>query len=295
MSDTRVESDPFRYVRLPVDDDCDDATKTCGNNMSLGNPHEDPVVVAPQQRPAEIAAIAKNLMRAQYETMSNDALDKAVQTLSKRLTSGKSYEGYADDQARFDIAEKVMTERNAKDPPKGATNEQLTTAKAREDAKMQDAEAWRTPIHSAEVGHGWVAEKKIHQDERVTVGDVRVELSTSNAGPSATGLHGEAKKNVHGVDVTASADAGVVNYGPGFHNKDGSTGVHLGGNATIVGIEGTIHKAGAGSVTAGAGEGLAAEASIGVKKEGNTVEVCGRVSAQWWTLGACMPVWNGRM
>jgi hypothetical protein len=36
------------------------------------------------------------------------------------------------------------------------------------------------------------------------------------------------------------------------------------------------------------------EASVGRKKEGTTTEACGRVSAQWFTVGVCFPVWSTR-
>jgi hypothetical protein len=107
-------------------------------------------------------------------------------------------------------------------------------------------------------------------------------------------VHGEVKKDLGGVDVTASADAGSVQYGPGIKNKDGSTGLHVGGTATEIGAELTVHKPGLGSVTVGVAAGPAAAASLGVKKEGSTTEVCARVDWNFLTVGACFPVWSGK-
>lgn len=296
MGDPRIDNDPFRYLRPPADDGCDDQAKTCGDTMSRGKPREDAPVVVTQQKPAEVAAIAKNLndaaYTAHYEKMSNSELDEAVRALSKRLTAGTSYAGYAEDSARFAAAEGVMKQRNVTDPPEGPTNEQLTAAKAREDAKKQMEEAWRGPqVHRSEQGTGVVIEAKAHEDDP-NVLDVRVEVSTANVGPQITGLHREGTKKVGSVDFTGSVDVGTANYGFGFHNKDGSTGLHLGGSGTAIGVEGTAHKEGLGSVTAGVSEGPSAEASIGAKKEGNTVEVCGRVSWSFYTVGACLPFWR---
>lgn len=296
MGDTRIDNDPYRYLRPPADDGCNDETKTCGETMSRGQPHEDPPLVVAQSKTNDIATIAKNLSdatyTAQYQKMSNGELDDAIHTLSKRLMSGTSYAGYAEDSARFDAAERVAQQRNAADPPKGATNEQLTAAKAREDEKKQLDEAWRSPsMHASENGTGVVVEAKAHDGDPNTL-DARVEVSTANVGPQIIGLHREATKNIGGVDLTGSVDVGTVNFGAGFHNKDGSTGLHVGGSGTSVGVEGTAHKPGLGSITAGVSDGPAAEASVGGKKDGDTLEVCGRVSWQFFTVGACVPVWR---
>ena len=54
----------------------------------------------------------------------------------------------------------------------------------------------------------------------------------------------------------------------------------------------TLKKEGAGSVTLGAGKGTAAEISVGVKKDGNTHDVCGRLDTPIGSVGMCIPFWT---
>ncbi len=141
---------------------------------------------------------------------------------------------------------------------------------------------------------GVEAELALHKGKNVTVLEVGAQAGAQQVGPHAAVLHGHVETKIAGVDVSLSGDAGTVEYGPGVKNVDGSKGLHVGGNATTVGAELTVHKQGLGSVTVGASGGLAAEASVGLKKEDGTTEACGRVSAQWFTVGLCFPVWTTR-
>jgi len=139
---------------------------------------------------------------------------------------------------------------------------------------------------------GVEAQLAFHKTDDVTFLDVGGEASEQQFGPHATFLHGKKTEKLGGLDVSVSVDVGAVEAGPGIHNADGSTGLHLGGTATSVGVEGTVHKDGWGSVTGGLGGGVSAEGSLGVKKEGKTTEVCARASALTFTVGACFPVWR---
>lgn len=79
-----------------------------------------------------------------------------------------------------------------------------------------------------------------------------------------------------------------VKVSAGRDNADGSRGVNLGIGANAVGIEGTVGGKGYG-LTGGLSVGVGAEASVGVRdldKDGNP-ELCARVSALFFTLGAC--------
>jgi len=151
------------------------------------------------------------------------------------------------------------------------------------------AHAGLTPSHD-----GVEVDLAFHKTPGTTVAEVGVQASAQQIGPHATLAHKQLQTKIAGVDVSVSADAGSVEYGPGVKNADGSKGLHVGGNATTVGAEVTLHKQGVGSVTAGASGGLSAEASVGVKKDGNAYEACGRVSAAWFTVGVCFPVWSTR-
>lgn len=146
-----------------------------------------------------------------------------------------------------------------------------------------------TPDHD-----GVEAEVALHKGKNVTVLEGGVQAGAQQVGPHGAVLHGQASTKIAGVDVAISGDVAAVEYGPGLKNADGSKGLHVGGNATTAGAELTVHKDGIGSVTVGASGGLAAEASAGVKKDGNTLEACGRVSAQWFTVGVCFPIWSTR-
>ncbi len=141
---------------------------------------------------------------------------------------------------------------------------------------------------------GVEAEVALHKTDNFVFFDAGVQASADQVGPHATVVHGKLEGTIAGVDVSLSGDAGAVEYGPGIHNADGSTGIHVGGNATTIGGEVTVHKQGVGSLTVGVGGGLSAEASVGAKKEGNVTEVCGRASWAFFTVGACFPVWTGR-
>ncbi len=137
---------------------------------------------------------------------------------------------------------------------------------------------------------GVEAELAFHKTDNVTFLDVGAEASEQQLGPHATFFHGKKTETLGGLDFSVSADVGAVAVGPGIHNADGSTGLHLGGTATTAGVEGTVHKTGLGSVTGGLGAGLSAEASVGVKKEGDTTELCARGSWTIATVGVCFPI-----
>lgn len=83
-----------------------------------------------------------------------------------------------------------------------------------------------------------------------------------------------------GMDIfTAKANLGI-------HNADGTTGINVGAQATIVGIEGTLGHGGYG-VTGGLSVGVGAEASIGTgdsDHDGNS-ELSVRVGLLFFTVG----------
>lgn len=124
------------------------------------------------------------------------------------------------------------------------------------------------------------------------VGQAGVELSTKHVGPKLSVFHEEHRFAIGEGELSVSADAGVAHYGMGVKNSDGSYGVHIGGSATAAGVEATLKKDGAGSVTLGAGKGTAVEGSIGLKKDGNTHDICVRVDSPVVTVGMCMPIWT---
>ena len=302
MGDTRIDGST---PQNPYPE-CDEETGICGAvkkpepevskpDALVSNVDEDwhPPML-PETKPSHLAQVAKNMsapkqpspptdgeLRATYEKMSDAELEKEVKTLGKRLSDGGQYSGADLDTRKFHAAEAVAkTRADAARPP------------------IKDVEeGWKD--HSvAHVGltkdrDGVEAELAFHKTDDVTFLDAGVQAGAYQVGPHATFLHGTKTETVAGVDLTVNLDVGAVEYGPGLKNADGSRGLHVGGNATSIGIEGTAHKQGVGSITGGFGAGLSAEASVGTKQEGDSTELCGRLSAGIVTVGACvaLPYW----
>jgi hypothetical protein len=248
--------------------------------------------ILPPAKPTQLAQVAKNMstpkpatdaeLRATYEKMSDADLEKEVKSLGKRLSDGNNgqYSGADLDKQKFHAAEAVAKSRaDAARPPAHASSQ---------------VEGWEDHC-VAHVGltkdrDGVEAELAFHKTDNVTFLDVGGEASEQQLGPHATFFHGKTTEKLGGVDFSISADVGAVEVGPGIHNADGSTGLHLGGTATSGGVEGTVHKDGWGSITGGLGAGLSAEASVGVKVEGDKTFACGRVSWDIVTVGVCFPI-----
>jgi hypothetical protein len=302
MGDTRIDGST---PKNPYPE-CDEESGVCGgqkkpevlpqysrdlsekqSRVDVGEWHA-PMVSDP--KPTQLAQVAKNMstpkpptdaeLTATYQKMNDAELEKEVKSLIKRLSAGDQYSGVELDTRKFHAAEAVAKSRADAARPQGRAS--------------SDADAWKD--HSVvHVGltkdrDGIEAQVAFHKTDDVTFLDVGAEVSEQQFGPHATVFHGKKTETLGGVDFSVSVDAGAVECGPGIHNADGSTGLHLGGTATSAGVEGTVHKKGWGSVTGGLGGGVSAEASIGVKKEGETTELCGRVSWAIVTVGACFPV-----
>lgn len=139
---------------------------------------------------------------------------------------------------------------------------------------------------------GFEAGVDLSRGDGEAVGQAGVEFSTKHVGTKVSAFHEEHRVAVGDGELTLSGDAGVAHYGMGVKNSDGSYGFHIGGSATAVGGEATLKKEGAGSVTLGGGKGTAAEVSVGVKKDGNTHDVCARLDTPIGTVGMCFPIWT---
>jgi hypothetical protein len=99
----------------------------------------------------------------------------------------------------------------------------------------------------------------------------------------------------HGVDFTADDNVATAGADAGVHNNDGSWGAHAGAFAAGASWEGTFTKREVGSFTVGASAGVSEQVSVGVKKDGKMVELCGKMDAGVVTVGACIPLSFWRM
>jgi hypothetical protein len=165
----------------------------------------------------------------------------------------------------------------------------MSTSKPPADAASSRPEAYAGRTKDAfgvEVGFA------LSRGDGEAVGQAGVEVSTKHVGPKVSAFHEEHRFAIGDGELSVSADAGVAHYGMGVKNSDGSTGIHIGGAATVAGAEATLRKEGAGSVTVGGGRGIAAEVSVGVKKDGNTHDICARLDTPVVTVGMCIPVWT---
>ncbi len=106
-----------------------------------------------------------------------------------------------------------------------------------------------------------------------------------------------ARASVSGAHGAISSDLGSANAHAGIHNADGSTGLNAGAGAVAIAGEATLAGK-ANSITVGAGYGIGAEGSIGVrdKDRNGQPEVCFRVGLKFATLGACVELpFHGKM
>jgi hypothetical protein len=287
MGDTRIDGST---PKNPYPE-CDEETGLCGEvkkpevfpqhsrdlseNQSHVGGSDWHAPMLPDPKPAQLAQVAKNMsapkpptdaeLRATYGKMSDAELEKEVKTLGKRLSDGGQYSGADLDTQKFHAAEAVAKSRAdaARPAEKGEFTEHLLPYA---DGTMESGKY-------GTIGHGWT------------------EWTTERSGFGFTAVHADVVKHDFGpVDLTISGDAGTVGIERGRNNADGSRGLHGSGGVGVAAVEGTLHKTGLGSITVGASGGLTAEASAGLKQEGNMLEGCVRISAGVGTFGLCIPM-----
>jgi hypothetical protein len=284
MGDTRIDgSKPY------VPPECDEETGVCGAvkkdepqvskaDPQVSHPGDDwyPPML-PQEKPAHFAQIAKNMstpkppadseLRASYEKMTDPELEKEVNTLAKRLSGGNQYSGADLDTQRFHAAEAVAKERADK------------------------AHVKQEEVEGTEHFFPYFDEAA-HRGENFTLMHVSTEWTLEHAGTSGSVMHGQHTWHPGAVDISVAGDGAAAGIDEGIHNVDGSKGFHASGGATMVGVEGTVHKQGLGSVTFGLSAGDSVEVSAGLKDEGDKTLGCVRIGAGIVTVGVCIPVTN---
>jgi len=228
-------------------------------------------------KPSHLAQVAKNMsapkpatdgeLRATYEKMGDAELEKEVNSLGKRLSDGTKYPGADLDTRKFHAAEAVAKSR---------------------------ADAARPP--PTQVEEGWRDRKQevaLKTDGPVKYGEFSAQLGLSHTGIQGTARHEHDEWHFgHGVDFTADDSVLTAGADIGHHNNDGSWGVHAGGGAAVGSWEGTVSKREVGSFTFGASAGASEQVSLGLKKDGKTIEACGKVDAGVVTIGVCVPFWR---
>jgi len=284
MGDTRIDgSTKSSYP------ECDEETGVCGAipkpepqvskvvDPLVSNVDEDwhPPMLA-ETKPSHLAQVAKNMsapkpptdaeLRATYEKMSDAELEKEVNTLGKRLSDGGQYSGADLDTRKFHAAEAV--------------------AKSRADAARPPAKDVDEGWHDRE----WQTAIKTNGD--VKYGEGSAALGTSHTGIQVSARHEHTEWHAHGVDFKADDHVATAGVDVGLHNSDGSWGVHGGAGVAAASWEGTLSKKGLGSVTFGASAGASEQVSVGVKKDGKTLEACGKLDAGVVTVGVCLPFWR---
>ena len=239
----------------------------------------------PDPKPAQLAQVAKNMstpkpptdgeLRATYEKMSDAELEKEVKTLGKRLSDGGQYSGADLDTRKFHAAEAVAkTRADAARPP-----------------AKEPEQGWRVPVAEDRLGLG--GHTAVKTDGNVAYGEI-----SGGVGLGHTGIQGAARHEHdewhlgHGVDFSADDNVLTAGADVGVHNNDGSWGFHAGAGAAVGSWEGTLNKREMGSVTFGASAGASEQVSVGVKKDGKTLEACGKVDAGVLTIGVCVPFWR---
>ncbi len=282
MGDLRIDGSKTQ----DTDSSCDPDALVCGPSPAKVDPQPRDVEpwhapMLPEEKPHVVAQIAKNMgaprapsdatLRAEYAKMPDAALFDAHAALEAEMSGGKAS---AEDKARLNALDRVLANRNAADA----------------DAKAEEAQAWRSPVHAQADGLGVQAGATGHDGKNMKLFDASAKLGAGHTGIQGTVMHLQAKHDFRFADVSVSGDALSAGYDQGVHNSDGSWGVHGGGGAVAAGGEITVHKQGVGSVTVGASEGASAEVSIGVKKEGKQVEGCLRASFAVATVGVCFPM-----
>ena len=294
--DSRIDGSPSRAT-MPADEgSCDETTMLCGAKLpermaseapqpEVSHPGDDwRIPELPPEQPAHVATIAKNMasaapppkprvpadaeLRSGYENMTDAQLEKEVRQLTVRLTQRGPSSDTDLDTARFRAAESVVKHRN-----------DLAAAKA----EAEKVEGWRVP--SLRAG----AEGAVYENENVTVLGAHSKVSPGGIDTGGSVLHVHGETHVGPVDVSVQGDALGAGYDAGVHNHDGSTGLHGGGGLTAIGGEVTVGVKGHGSLTFGASAGLSAAASVGVKKDGDTTDVCARLEADF-VVGLCIPL-----
>ncbi len=293
MGDTRIDSSNPRTFS-----ECDEETGLCGEvkkpepqvskaEPQVSHPGDDwHAPMLPQEKPAEIARIAKNMsapkppthteLLATYDKMTDTQLEEALKPLQTKLQT-PSYAGAAEDMEKFKAIEQVMGNRNA----------------AIENEKHKDDDAWRVPI--AEDGFGLGEQGALKTTKHVSFGVGSANLGLGHTGIQGTTVHAHDEGNLGRFELSGSFDGPSAGYDHGIHNNDGSWGYHGGGGASLDSVEGTVHKPGVGSVTVGLSAGVSAQYSLGFKKDGDTTEVCGKVDLGPLTVGACLPFAGKRM
>lgn len=292
----RIEAnkDPFWMLRPPEDDGGSDPTKTCGDTMSRGQPADEPQVDQHLAKPSELAAVAKNMadaaLRADYEKMSDTQLEAATRELTKRLST-TSYGGAVEDAARLAVAESVVRARNERHEVDPKTSAAMTAAKQSADEKQQEADGWRVPeIKRQEHGYGVETSAAASRGEHVTWFEGSAKVGSAHTGFSATAVQvHDVGGHVGPVAAEGEGRGASVGWDTGMYNRDGSIGLHNGGGVDVVSGEGTVHVKHVGSFTYGGGVGISGELSVGVKKDGDTIELCARGGIDV-VYGYCVPL-----
>lgn len=285
-----ANKDPFWMLRPPEDDGCSDTAKTCGDTMSRGKPADEPQVDQHLVKSSDLAAVAKNMadgaLRAEYEKMSDSQLEAATRELTKRLTT-TSYAGASEDAARLRVAESVARARNERHEVDPKTSAAMTAAKQAADEKEQEAEGWH--VSRQEHGYGIEKDAAAYRGEHLTLFERSASVGTAHTGFAATAMHGHDEGHLGPVAIEGHAHGASVGWDTGLHNADGSDGFHGGGGLDGASGEATAHVKGVGSVTIGVGVGLTAEGSVGLKKDGDTLELCVRGGIDV-VGGFCLPL-----
>jgi hypothetical protein len=295
MGDTRIDGSTRNNA---YSSECDEESGVCGAvkktepEVSKADPLVSNIdenfhvgVMLPEDKPSYRAQIAKNMatpkppapptdaeLKASYEKMSDADLEKEVKTLGNRLSDNSQYSGADLDTRKFHAAEAVAKSRaDAARPP-----------------EKQAEEGWHVPV--AEDGLGISGQAAVKTDGNVKYGEVSGQLGLGHTGAQGAIRHEHDEWHFgHGVDFVADDNVGTAGVDVGIHNNDGSWGVHAGGGAAVGSWEGTVSKRGVGSFTFGASAGASEQVSVGVKKDGKTFEVCGKVDAGVVTVGVCLP------
>lgn len=145
------------------------------------------------------------------------------------------------------------------------------------------------------VAAGWT-----HDGKSVFVGAAATKGKTGDGGEveklsASVQVGRQSEAQVTGVrhsygngSISASNEAGTANAHYGTENSDGSRGLNVGATLNAGAAEVTITHSGS-SATVGVSEGIGAESHVGIRdadKDG-APEVCVRVGALFFTVGAC--------